>query len=140
MTLLPGDVFALLVCDTTAAYPCFVPTGEELAGDLLVIGIDGEAIVVRLEEDSPLGADAVAFLRVVGFVRDDVGVDELGRVVIRRGPRDVGRGDVEVSGEELAVELEGIASAGARGEARQFLHAAWDSRASHIQTCLGECH
>ena len=136
VAFLSGDAFALLVCDTAAAYPCLVPADEELAADLLAVGVDGEAVVVSFEEDCPLGADAVALLDVVGFVRDDAGVDELRGVVIGRGPRDVGRGDVEVAGQELAVELECVASAGARGEARQFLHPARDSRAAHIEVGL----
>ena len=140
MTLLPGDAFSLLVFYATAAYPSFVPAVEKLAADLLVIGIDREAVVVACEEDCPLGSGAVCLDDVVGLFRHDACIDELRHVVARSSSRRIGCRDVEVAGQQRSVELEGVAVGRTRLETCQFLHATRYSRTTHKKARLGESH
>ena len=140
MAFLPRDAFALLVLDAAAAYPCFVPSGKEFARNLLACDINGEAVVVCFEEDCPLGSCTVCLGDIICLVSHDVCVDKLRCVVAGGGPWGVGRCDIEVAREQLAVELEGIFAGHICREARQLLYAAGHCGASYIETCLGESH
>ena len=81
MALLTGDALALLVLNTAAGNPCLVPACEKFARQLFGVGIDGEAVVVGLKQDSPFGTHTVALLDIVCLVRNNIGIHEFGGII-----------------------------------------------------------
>ena len=109
---------------------------KEFAGNLLISDVNGKTIVISCGEDCPLGSYAVPLLHIVCVACYDIGIYQFGGIIQGGGSRHVGRRDVEVSGKQRSMELEGVLAAGAGREACQFLQAAWDCRATHKKACL----